>query len=314
MLLLPLLAAAALGSLLTLLWMHVRQLRAAVSGRAGEAAAAPPPPADKTHEIASAWQNVLADISRSGSQHTKADPGGPRLTLVGAGPGAPELLTLAAVQAVDSAQLIVADRLIPPQTLALLCRRGQEVVVAQKEYGRAHVAQEEIYAACLRGLQRGWHVVRLKGGDPLVFGRGGEELRHFRALGYNVRLVPGVSSSLAAPLLAGIPVTHRGVADQLLIATAHGKEDTDPHFQPYSPWRTDVFMMGALRLASLARKLQSQYGFPADVPVAVIENASLPQQRQLVTVLSRVAAEAAAANYGPPSVIVVGWTVTALRG
>lgn len=145
------------------------------------------------------------------------------LVLVGAGPGHVSLLTLAALAAIAEADLVVADRLIPAETLRLC--RGQ-LVVAQKEYGRAHVAQEEIHAACLKGLQRGWRVVRLKGGDPFVFGRGGEELLHFRQLGYRVRVVPGISSSLSAPLLAGIPVTHRGIADQILVATAHGKDDS----------------------------------------------------------------------------------------
>jgi uroporphyrin-III C-methyltransferase len=132
---------------------------------------------------------------------------------------------VAAVAALRTAEVIVADRLVPAAILALR-QPGVEIFVAKKTYGRAHKAQEELYEACLAAVKRGRRVVRLKGGDPFVFGRGGEEVLRFRRAGVDVAVVPGISSCMSGPLLGGVPVTHRGVANQFVVTTAHGRDDT----------------------------------------------------------------------------------------
>lgn len=152
-----------------------------------------------------------------------------KIALVGSGPGGVGMLTLLALQYIRDAEVIVADRLVPKEILDF-ARADCNVVITSKRYGTAHVGQEEIYASCLRGVTQGKRVVRLKNGDPMVFGRGGEEIRHFARHGVACVVVPGVSSSLAA---AGIPLTMRGIADSFVVATGHGKDDTG---KPSCPW------------------------------------------------------------------------------
>lgn len=145
------------------------------------------------------------------------------ITLVGAGPGSVDLLTVAAVNAIKTADVIVADRLVSENVLRLA---NGEVIISRKTYGNAEGGQEDIYQSCLKALSRGLHVVRLKGGDPFVFGRGGEEVLWFRHHGFEAKIIPGISSCIAAPVLSRIPLTTRGVADRFLVCTAYGKQDT----------------------------------------------------------------------------------------
>lgn len=229
-------------------------------------------------------------------------PARARIELVGAGPGDPDLLTLAALRAIQRADLVIADRLIPDAILRLV--RG-ELRVAQKSPGHAEDGQDELNRWALAALRANKYVVRLKNGDAYVFGRGAEEVLFFRRHGYEPTVVPGVSSALAAPLAAGIPLTHRGVADQVLITTGRGRGGAVPDMPPYSPTRTTIFLMAAERLAQLARDLVAR-GYPATTPVAVVERATCEDQRVLRSTLDRVGREAAAWAVQAPATVVVG--------
>ena len=151
---------------------------------------------------------------RQEKQQQQAD-----LALVGAGPGDPELITLKARRYLQNADLVVSDRLVPQQVLDLV---EGELRIAAKVTGKSDEAQIELMKWCLEGVEKGQKVVRLKIGDPLLFGRGGEEILWFRERGYEPELVPGISSALSAPMAAKIPVTHRGVSDQVIITTGRG--------------------------------------------------------------------------------------------
>ncbi len=227
-------------------------------------------------------------------------PGG--VVLVGAGPGDPALLTAAAREALAAAELILADRLVPP---ALWAGLAAEVRVARKWPGRADAAQAELEAAAVAAARAGRRVVRLKCGDPFLFGRGGEECARLTAQGVAVRVVPGVSSALAAPLLAGIPVTWRGTADRVVVLTGRGQGGRRPRLPDPAPDTTWVWLMAVGALPWLAPALCGR-GFPAGMPVALIERAGQPTARTTWSSLGRVVADAAAAGVRAPAVLVVG--------
>jgi uroporphyrin-III C-methyltransferase len=231
----------------------------------------------------------------------------PRIRLVGAGPGDPRLLTIAAREALEEADLVLADRLVPTEILDLV--RG-ELRIARKLPGRARAAQEELHQWMLEGYHAGRDVVRLKCGDPLVFGRAGEECAFLAGHGISAELIPGITSALSAPLLAGIPTTMRGIANRILIATAHGKEGVHPTPPPFDRDTTYVWLMGVERLDALSDELIGA-GFPPDWPAAVVERASHPDQRSVSTTLSRLAATARQGGFAAPATIVVGRAVAA---
>ncbi|KNC80434.1 hypothetical protein SARC_07205 [Sphaeroforma arctica JP610] len=233
------------------------------------------------------------------------------LFLVGSGPGDPELLTMAAYRHLCTADLVVSDRLIPQEILKLVTG---DLKIARKHPGNADAAQVELMDWCMEGILRGQKVVRLKNGDPFLYGRGGEEVNYFRRFHIDPVVIPGISSSLSAPLLAGIPPTHRGVADQVLIATAHGKNDTIPDLPPYARNRTTIFLMSIGRLNTLTKGLMQEAGFPTDTPAAIIEKASHSngQQRVFKSTLEHIARIADLENVKPPGVVVVGHTVNAI--
>ena len=232
-----------------------------------------------------------------------------RLHLVGAGPGDPELLTLAAVRALGNADLIVADFLVPDTIISRFVKRGTKVLVANNKIkGRAHEAQEELQQWTLEGLQQGLDVVRLKGGDPFLYGRGGEEVQYFATRGYKSEVIPGVSSSMVAPLSMGIPVTTRGYADQFVVATLHGKRDSSPGVpSPYRPNRTVVFLMSVARIERLVMEL-TEAGYPLDLGVSVAERATMPGQRHMHSTIGRLVEDVKAFGLQSPSVIAVGGT------
>lgn len=232
-----------------------------------------------------------------------------RLILVGAGPGDPRLLTVAALEALAYADVVVSDRLVSPEVLSLV--QG-ELIMANKEYGRANEAQDEIYWQTEEALREGKTVVRLKGGDPFVFGRGGEEVLHFRKFGYEAEVIPGISSSLAAPLLAGIPVTTRGIASQFLVATGHGENGSQADLPPYAPNRTTVLLMGVSRLKQLTEELIAKMGYPPDLPCAIVESASLANQRLTCATLEQLASEAERVGVRAPATLVLGHAVLTL--
>ncbi|POR30897.1 Uroporphyrinogen-III C-methyltransferase, partial [Tolypocladium paradoxum] len=223
-----------------------------------------------------------------------------KLILAGSGPGHPSLLTRSTLHAIHHADLILADKLVPAPVLDLVPRRTP-VHIARKFPGNADRAQEELLEAALAGVRAGKTVLRLKQGDPFVYGRGGEEVDWFRGrgLGDRVRVLPGVTSALSAPLFAGVPVTQRDVADQVLICTGTGKKGKAPTPPEYVASRTVVFLMALHRIDGLVRELTTHMApdpdaeppcastraaeanearplWPPTTPCAVVERASCP--------------------------------------
>ena len=181
--------------------------------------------------------------------------------------------------------------------------------IAEKIPGNADSAQESVNAWGLEALQRGKNVVRLKVGDPFLYGRGGEEALFYLKHGYTADVIPGVCAALAAPAIAGIPVTHRGAANQVLISTGQGRGGTLPQLSPYVEGRTLVLLMAVGRIPHLAADL---HDYPQDSPVAIIERASHPDERVTRTTLANIAPDAAAAGVESPAVIVIGPVVDVL--
>jgi len=234
-----------------------------------------------------------------------------RITLVGSGPGDPELLTQAALRAINTADLVLADKLVPAEVLALIPRRT-EVYIARKFPGNAERAQEELQSKGLAALQQGKKVIRLKQGDPYIFGRGGEEYLFFRQHGYEADVIPGLTSALTATALSNITATHRGVADQVLICTGTGRKGALPSPPEYVKSRTTVFLMALHRIEDLVSSLVGN-GWPEDVPCAVVERASCKDQRVIRTRISDVAKAIEREGSRPPGLLVVGWGCNVLK-
>ncbi len=232
------------------------------------------------------------------------------ITLVGAGTGSPDLLTLAAYEALMDADVVICDK-IASDELKSLAPKGAVVLEAEKIPGRADTAQDELNAWGIDALKRGKRVVRLKVGDPFLYGRGGEEVQFYASHGFLPDVIPGVTSALVAPLVAGIPVTHRGAANQLLITTGQGRGGTFPDLPGYDSGRTLVMLMAVGRIPFLLNDLTSR-GYPADTPVAVVERTTHSGEKVLKTTLDRLHAESDAAGVKSPAVIVVGTVVGAL--
>jgi uroporphyrin-III C-methyltransferase len=226
--------------------------------------------------------------------------------LVGAGPGDPDLITLKGVKALAAADVVVYDRLVTPELLDL-CPPQAERVYVGKEPGRPTVTQDQINDVLVDRASQGSTVVRLKGGDPFVFGRGGEEVLACAAAGVAVQVVPGVSSATAAPAAAGVPVTLRDVARSFAVitaSTAHG--DGTPDLGPVSAAvDTLVLLMAAGGLAEICSGLIDA-GRPADEPAALVMWATTPEERTVVGTLADLPALAAAAGIGPPATLIVG--------
>jgi uroporphyrin-III C-methyltransferase/precorrin-2 dehydrogenase/sirohydrochlorin ferrochelatase len=196
------------------------------------------------------------------------------VSLVGAGPGDPDLLTRKAAQRLAEADLVLYDALVSPGTLAL-ATRAQRFYVG-KRCRRHAMAQETIHRLMVRAARRGRRVVRLKGGDPFVFGRGGEEALALKAAGVAFEIVPGVSSSVAAPALSGIPVTHRGLSSAFTVVSGHDEAAWRPIVEGLPPGgSTLVFLMGLGRRERLAAALRAR-GWAGRTPCAVLLGASTP--------------------------------------
>ncbi|KXX79647.1 Uroporphyrinogen-III C-methyltransferase [Madurella mycetomatis] len=269
-----------------------------------------------------------------------------RVILAGSGPGHPDLLTRATYKAIQTADIILADKLVPAGVLDLIPRRTP-VSIARKFPGNADRAQEELLEQALDGVRAGKTVLRLKQGDPFIYGRGGEEVAFFRekGLGDCVVVLPGITSSLSAPLFAGIPPTQRDVADQVLVCTGTGKKGKAPQPPEYVESRTVVFLMALHRIEGLVAELTAytdeeeqraregrsqteeaeaaqtpshqQPGkrrtlWPLNTPCAVIERASCPDQRVIRTTLRFVAEAIEQEGSRPPGLLVVGRACEAL--
>ena len=230
------------------------------------------------------------------------------VALVGGGPGDPELITVRGRRLLLEADVVVTDRLAPRSLLQAL-DPDVEIIDCGKSAHRHNLTQDEINAVVVDRAQRGKRVVRLKGGDPFVFGRGGEEVAACVAAGIAVQVVPGITSAIAAPAAAGIPVTHRGLAADFAVVSGHrdpGRAEAGWNWPELAVGpATLVVLMGMESLGAIAAEL-IEHGRPADTPAAAIHRATLPDQRVVRSTLGALAAEVQRAGVGAPAVAVIG--------
>ncbi len=225
--------------------------------------------------------------------------------LVGAGPGDPDLLTLRAQQLLQQCDVVLYDRLVPGAVLARVRRDALRVAVG-KEPGRHRTTQARINELLVGYARRGLRVARLKGGDPLVFGRGGEELSAVLAAGIPAIVVPGITAALGAAAATGFPLTHRGRSQAVVFVTAMGEAAAALDWRMLAaPLQTAVFYMGAAQLPAIVERLLA-HDAPATRAAAVIERATQPGQRLVAGTLADIAARSAAAGVGAPALLVVG--------
>ena len=231
------------------------------------------------------------------------------VTLVGAGPGDPDLLTIKAVKAIAAADVVLIDDLVNPEILSH-ARAGVRVVEVGKRGGCASTPQAFIERLMLSEARAGLHVVRLKGGDPYLFGRGGEERAYLRSHGVRVEVVPGISSGLAAPSAIGVPLTHRSWSQGAIFVTGHGKDvASEPNWSALAQsGLTLVIYMGVARVAAIQAGLLAG-GMAPGMPVAVVQSASRDTQRQLLSTLAALPADLHASGLASPAIIVVGEVV-----
>ena len=238
-----------------------------------------------------------------------------KVTLVGAGPGDPELLTLKALKAIQLATVLFVDDLVSDEIVAFAASSARIVYVG-KRGGCKSTPQAFIEKLMLMAAREGENVVRLKGGDPFVFGRGGEEVEHLQAAGVQVEVVNGITAGLAAVTSLGVPLTHRQHAHGVVFVTGHAKPGAlGPDWRAlaataHSARLTLVIYMGVSGAERIQNELLS--GLPASTPVAVVQNASLPSQRHIVTTLGTLAADITQSALASPSVIVVGDVISGL--
>lgn len=228
------------------------------------------------------------------------------VTLVGCGPGAADLLTLRAMRAIEAADALVYDNLIGDDVLSF-ARADAERIYVGKRASRHTLPQEEINALLVRLAREGKRTARLKGGDPFIFGRGGEEMDALRAAGIAVDIIPGVTAAAACAAAAGIPLTHRDEARSLVLTTGHGKPGSqEPDWAALvRPGQTIAFYMGVANASEIARELLA-HGMAGSMPVAIIERGATPAQRihaaTLATLTTRIAERAIKA----PALLLVG--------
>ena len=228
------------------------------------------------------------------------------VTLVGAGPGDPELLTLKALRALQDADVILHDRLVSPAILDY-ARRDAALVSVGKSAGGVSTTQADINALLIEHARAGLRVVRLKGGDPFIFGRGGEELEALAGAGIDFSVVPGITAALGVAAYAGIPLTHRDHAHGVSFVTGHADRDgKEPDWRALAaPGGTAVFYMGLARLERIVQRLL-EHGAAADRPAALVAQGTLPNQRVITATLGTVREAGAAAALESPTLLIVG--------
>ncbi|MCW3995183.1 MAG: uroporphyrinogen-III C-methyltransferase [Candidatus Bathyarchaeota archaeon] len=235
-----------------------------------------------------------------------------KVFLVGAGPGDPQLLTIKAVKVLKEADVVIYDRLgVGEDVLCLAPERAERIFVG-KRTGLHEVPQDKITELIVEKAKQGGKVVRLKGGDPFIFGRGGEEAEALAEQGIEFEVVPGVSSAVVAPAYAGIPLTHRDFAASVAIITGHRAGDAEKPVdwvKIANAVDTMVILMGVESLEGIVGKLLAG-GISPDKPVAMVESGTYPQQRTLIATLGTIVKQAQENQIKPPSVIVIGEVAT----
>jgi uroporphyrin-III C-methyltransferase/precorrin-2 dehydrogenase/sirohydrochlorin ferrochelatase len=273
------------------------------------------------------WEQVLggsiAELVFSGQQdvaetqlldllqrHRQDTGNGGEVYLVGAGPGDPDLLTFRALRLMQQADVIVYDRLVSPAILDLV-RRDAEKIYAGKQRQNHSLAQESINELLARLARQGKRVVRLKGGDPFIFGRGGEEIETLMAQGIHFQVVPGITAASGCASYAGIPLTHRDHAQSVTFVTGHLKDGTiNLNWQQLAvPNQTIVIYMGLVGFEQICQALMT-HGSPGNLPVAIIEQGTTDRQRVITGTLETLPARIAGMDITPPTLIIIGTVVT----
>ncbi len=260
------------------------------------------------HRRSAAVRTALLEALQSGVIADQSEPVQPGVALVGGGPGDPDLITVRGRRLLARADVVVADRLAPPELLAELGPHVEVIDAAKIPYGRA-MAQEAINTALIDNAKAGKFVVRLKGGDPYVFGRGYEELEACVEAGVPVTVVPGITSAISVPSAAGIPVTHRGVTHEFVVVSGHVAPDHPDSLVDWSALArlrgTLVLLMAVERIEQFADVLIAG-GRPSDTPATVIQEGTLRSQRVLRADLQTVAQRVRDENIRPPAIVVIG--------
>ena len=259
-----------------------------------------------------AVRDALVDALRTGLVDDAPDaedtPVVPGVALVGAGPGDPDLITVRGRRLLARADVVVADRLAPRELLDELGAHVTVIDAAKVPYGRA-MAQDAINSTLIEHARAGWFVVRLKGGDPYVFGRGFEELLACTRAGLPVTVVPGITSAIAVPAAAEVPVTHRGVAHEFVVVSGHVAPDDPASLVDWSALGrlrgTLVLLMAVERIGAFATALIT-HGRPTDTPAVVVQEGTLRTHRAVRSTLEKVTEDVAAHGIRPPAVIVIG--------
>ena len=233
------------------------------------------------------------------------DDGVGEVYLIGAGPGDPDLLTLRAAQLLQQADVVLYDRLVSDAVLER-ARRDAERVYVGKEAGDHHLTQERIHELLVHYARKGLRVARLKGGDPFIFGRGGEEIEVLKAHGIPFVVVPGITAALGAAAVAGIPLTHRKLAQSVTFTTGHALDDTTLDWRALAhPHHTVVFYMGLTQLPRIVERLL-EAGATQDHPAAIVERATLAEQRIVRGTLQNIVESARLAALSAPALLIVG--------
>jgi uroporphyrin-III C-methyltransferase/precorrin-2 dehydrogenase/sirohydrochlorin ferrochelatase len=226
--------------------------------------------------------------------------------IVGAGPGSPDLLTLRARQLLSQAEVVLYDRLVPAEILEF-ARRDAELISVGKRAGRPSIAQAQINRLLVEQVKRGRRVCRLKGGDPMIFGRGGEELEALAAAGLPFQVVPGVSAAIACAAYAGIPLTLRGVTQSVLLTTGHTESSADLDLGLLPSGQTLALYMGVARYPQIAEALLAAGNSPS-LSIAIVERGTLPEQRVITTALGDLTEAATELDIQSPALLLVGKT------
>ncbi len=236
-----------------------------------------------------------------------------KVYIVGAGPGDPDLITIKALEKLRQADVVVYDRLINTELLSY-CKKECEKIYVGKESGYHPIEQERIIEILIDKSRFGFNIVRLKGGNPFVFGRGSEEAAALKKAGIEFEIIPGITSGFSAPIYSGIPITQRGLITQCVLITAHetpGKPETQVEWEKLAQLKNAnlIIYMGASRIERICNEL-IKHGMDPAMPAAAIENGTMPEQRTITARLDGLAEKFGKENFHPPVIIMISPTVS----